>query len=477
MLRKGNGAGVLDMKKYFRRGLLTKGLLGLIIVMCAQTAAMAASQAVLSSVNIEGKDNSYKIVLKTSSDIELQSRVPARDRLILELENTKAAALIQTKFKNAKNIEDVIVQPISNNKTRLFISGPNVANSQVVIDSTKQIANNDSFAQTNNLYRHRQPEVQPEPQVEKTPQIEQQAQENQQTTAQEFIASNTTDNSTILDNIETAEQASNGEETTGIIASAPETEISSEEGSNPESDLTVQSEQPAVSADLFKPAADLELPESEKAIPEETTTTNKTPESAAAVTAKSMTESTQAKPSLFTTPWLMRFAIVFALVTFLVAYIRKEKLLSRRPKFKKSTQSKDSLDIYRSLNKERTQGFRTTGRTATTLDSRPANRARKAAIAPAPAKQANTSIKQYAAMQGYKNQATKQKNAINAGLSSKNATTKTALSQGGYRSTREKKPASNMDFLKSMAEHYERSGRHDLAMNIQKSIRKTTAKT
>lgn len=457
------------MKKFLRRGLITKGLLTLLIVFGAQAATLAASQTILSSVSIEGNDGNYKITLKTNNDIELQSRVPNKDRLILELDNTKSAALIQTKFKNAKNIEDVIVQPINNDKTRLFISGKNIANSQVIIDSTKNVASNDAFAQENAYFSKEQPVQKPVV----NEQIEEQAQNNETTSAEEFIANNT---SSILEDIDNTKKV----ETTGAIAAPPEAEVSSNEGSNIEADQTAQSEQPAVSADLFKPAADLELPAPTKAIPEKTTTIKEKPQSAAAVTAKSMKASTEAKSSFFSQPWLLRFGIIFALVTFLVAYIRKENLLGRRPKLKNPLKKKDSLDIYRSLNKG--QGSRASSRAASTLDTRLTNRARKApARANAQPKKATNAVKKFAALQGYKKQSTQQKKAIHTGLSAKRAPQrapqKSALSQGGYRSTRQKQPASNMDFLQSMAEHYERSGRHDLAMNIQKNIRKTTAKT
>lgn len=474
------------MKKSIKKSFITSGLLTLLLI-SSNMPGYCKNNATLSAINIEGNKQSFNITLKTSADVEIESKVLSNDRLVLELEDTKAAVLLQTKFNKASNIEDVIVQPISNNRTRLFISGKNVSKSKIIIDSTKTPIIADQFAQDEsysiikrNKRTQRAPEAQVTQEVQEAPAaLEEQIANEETVSAEDFIANN---------------QA----ETTGVISAPPETVEPVEEVEAILEDTTETAEvaetAPVVlSSDLFKPEADLSY---------ESTNTNtqariKAPvESAAATTVKSIQTKNNSLP--FSNSGLMRFAIAFILLGVLIGYLKKENLISfNGKKSHKPALRKEPLDISRSLN--RPSRVTTTKRSASSLDRvTPARTRSRITASPN-----TTTIKKHSALSGYtKQQQQKPQNLVNRQKQSQTLSKNPLLNKQGFnkqlglnnkttqgvtsratqgvvnratqatqRQTTQKKMY-NQDFLKSMADHYEKTGRHDLAKNIQRSLNK-----
>lgn len=491
--RKRIGAGVVVMKKSIKKSLITSGLLTLLLI-SSNIPGFCSNNATLSAINIEGTKNSFNITLKMSKDVDIQSKVLSNDRMVLELDKTTAATLLQTKFNKASNIEDVIVQPISNNKTRLFISGKNISKSKIIIDSTKTAIVSDKFAQDESYsIIKRTPQrkiVAPQEtlqaqenseileNVEAQENIDTQVANNESISAEEFIANNQTEEEST--DFETASDI----ETTGIISAPPETIEPSEEV---ETILDETNEIPTTSSsDLFKPEADLNY---------ETNNSNRAPvETTAAATVKNIQTNNNSFP--FSNTNLIRFSIAFILVLILVAYLRKENLLSfGDKKSQKQAQRKEPLDISRSLS--RPARVTTTKRsTSSGLDRVTASGTRNRITA----NSANNTIKKHTALTGYTKQQQQKpinltnrqqqsqtlsknplldKQAFNKQLGINNKTTQGITNRAAQIA---KKPATqkqtyNVDFLKSMADHYEKTGRHDLAKNIQRSLQRSSNKS
>jgi len=191
-------------------------------------------------------------------------------------------------------------------------------------------------------------------------------------------------------------------------------------------------------------------------------------------TEKNFADSRIKTSSLFSNPDLIRFSIIFIVITLLIAYLRKENLLSFKPKSRKPKMNKEHLDIYRSLQKSTGHTTTKKNKQLSSFDSiasgrkRPVTRARKTTN--------KKPLNQHTALQGYNTQKSFNNK---ASMPPAKKTMRSGFQQltNGLTNNNRKKPTNNIEFLNSMAELYERSGRHDLAMNIQKNIRKNLAKT
>lgn len=445
------------MIKYNFKGVLLKGLLLTLLLSSICLTSLAANNKVtLSSVNIEGENSTFKIILKTSQDTQVLTKVPSKDQLIVELTDTSASNLIKTSFKNASQIDDIIVQPTSDNKIRIFISGKNVASSKIIVDSSKEEVITDRFTQ-----------------VAETPaNVSNVAQSNQANKADILSLQNNT-NQTIATSeplqtqnipaptVETI--TAQNAETTGV-ASGIQTENQANIN-NQNTTATTSAFENDVNSDLFKPEADVEA--GGVAAKQAKQSTNK----------EAVSDSLQ-NSSIFSTPWLIKFGIIFVFITLLIAYLRKEKLLTFNFKNKKQKLSKEHLDIYRSLHTSNVSNINnrmlTTSAKATLSTLSKQNYAK-------PTKQ-NKALTNYNAIAGYSKT---QKSSINKPITTSNKSTVASKNKAAVNTSAKINNSyntnklgsannNNMAFLKSMADLYEKTGRHDLAVNIQKNIRKST---
>ena len=106
----------------------------LIITMLASTAF--ASDNSLNSIIIEGvSPDSYNVVLGTDRVANIKKSVPADGTLLLELKNITTSLNLDTKYINAGNIDNVIVENTSNNGVNIYIQGIDAVGTDVIFDT------------------------------------------------------------------------------------------------------------------------------------------------------------------------------------------------------------------------------------------------------------------------------------------------------------------------------------------------------
>lgn len=109
---------------------------GMFLSIMAAFPAFAFDGATLSEIKISSKDNySYKVVLKTDKDVPVQKYVTSDNKIVIDLNNARSAEFVNTIYNNSPEIDNVIVQPVSNNKVRVFIQGLNISQSKIILDS------------------------------------------------------------------------------------------------------------------------------------------------------------------------------------------------------------------------------------------------------------------------------------------------------------------------------------------------------
>lgn len=102
---------------------------------CLPVFAGTAS-AVLSEVDIASKpDSSYQITVKADKNVSYNKYVTSKDKIVIDIDGVKPASFVNTVYNNATNVDHVIIQPVSDNKVRVFIQGDNVSSSTVNVDT------------------------------------------------------------------------------------------------------------------------------------------------------------------------------------------------------------------------------------------------------------------------------------------------------------------------------------------------------
>lgn len=101
--------------------------------------AMAFEGAILKEITISSKDNyDYKIILKTDKDVPVEKYSTSDNRIVIDLQNTKASEHVNTVYNNTPEIDNVFVQNLPNDKIRIFIQGLNISSSKVILDSRNE---------------------------------------------------------------------------------------------------------------------------------------------------------------------------------------------------------------------------------------------------------------------------------------------------------------------------------------------------
>ena len=95
-----------------------------------------ASDNSLNSIIIEGvSPDSYNVVLRTDRVANIKKSVPADGTLLLQLKNITTSLNLDTKYINAGNIDNVIVENTSNNGVNIYIQGIDAVGTDVIFDT------------------------------------------------------------------------------------------------------------------------------------------------------------------------------------------------------------------------------------------------------------------------------------------------------------------------------------------------------
>ncbi len=121
-----------ELKKLINKGFA----LLLFSVFLIPPAALASSEAVLKAIKVDRIDGrNYRITVKTDRDVPVKKYVTAANKVVLDMKNIKPARFVNTMYNNAPEIDHVIVQPVSNDRLRIFIQGMNIASSKILLDT------------------------------------------------------------------------------------------------------------------------------------------------------------------------------------------------------------------------------------------------------------------------------------------------------------------------------------------------------
>ena len=122
----------------------------LMILVATAMSANAANEAkmnVLNSIEIDSLKDTYNITLDTKSEANMKRTIQSSNNMILTLKNIKPSKSLNTIYKNAAEVDSVMVEPVGDNALNIIIQANNIANSAITFnteESTLETSNNKS---------------------------------------------------------------------------------------------------------------------------------------------------------------------------------------------------------------------------------------------------------------------------------------------------------------------------------------------
>ena len=120
---------------YKRGGILKRLFMALLILTFTAVSASAAQKGnILKAIQIDSLKNTYNITLSTESDVDVKRTVQSSDNMILTLKNVKPAKSLNTIYKNAAEVDSIMVEPVGDSNLNIIIKAKNISNSAINVE-------------------------------------------------------------------------------------------------------------------------------------------------------------------------------------------------------------------------------------------------------------------------------------------------------------------------------------------------------
>ncbi len=127
------------MNKLARKNCIKNSLAAVCIVAAMSFSSANAAQniATLSGVQISpSTSGSYQITLESDKNISVKKQIKSNNYMVLDLKGVKASEALNTIYKDVKNIDHVIFQPVSKNHIKVLLKGKNIAQSNISVNNS-----------------------------------------------------------------------------------------------------------------------------------------------------------------------------------------------------------------------------------------------------------------------------------------------------------------------------------------------------
>ncbi len=122
-------------------------LMILVVTAMSANAANEEKMNVLNSIEIDSLKDTYTITLDTKSEVNMKRTIQSANNMILTLKNIKPSKSLNTIYKNAAEVDSVMVEPVGDNSLNIIIQANNISNSAVTFnteEATLEATNNKS---------------------------------------------------------------------------------------------------------------------------------------------------------------------------------------------------------------------------------------------------------------------------------------------------------------------------------------------
>lgn len=114
---------------------MRKIFLNLIVVLCMLTSVAFASDNNLNSILLEGTDKGYKVILRTDKVTQVKKAILPDGALLIDLKNISASTNLDTRYVNAQNVNNVVVENFGNNDIKIYIQAEGIEKTDIIFDT------------------------------------------------------------------------------------------------------------------------------------------------------------------------------------------------------------------------------------------------------------------------------------------------------------------------------------------------------
>lgn len=122
------------MTKVFKNNFLLMLVVGISFM---NSLAAFASDNVLQAIQIDGIQDSYKVILRSDDSTEVQKTIQAPNKMILTLRGIRASKSINTIYNNTASVDSVVVEPMGSDAVKILIQADNISKAEVQFDTLK----------------------------------------------------------------------------------------------------------------------------------------------------------------------------------------------------------------------------------------------------------------------------------------------------------------------------------------------------
>ncbi|MGN0018112.1 MAG: hypothetical protein ACI37S_03625 [Candidatus Gastranaerophilaceae bacterium] len=111
----------------------------LVIISMTVLSAVAADEKtnILNSIQIDSLNDTYSIVLNSDKALDVKRTNQSPDNMILTLKNIKPSKSLNTIYKNAAEVDSIMVEPVGENNLNVIIKAKNISNSAVSTEASE----------------------------------------------------------------------------------------------------------------------------------------------------------------------------------------------------------------------------------------------------------------------------------------------------------------------------------------------------
>lgn len=106
----------------------------LTITALSANATQQEKENILNAIQIDALKSTYNITLSTDTEVDVKRTIQSSDNMILTLKNIKPAKSLNTVYKNAAEVDSIMVEAVGENNLNIIIKAKNISNSAVNVE-------------------------------------------------------------------------------------------------------------------------------------------------------------------------------------------------------------------------------------------------------------------------------------------------------------------------------------------------------
>jgi len=115
-------------------------LFGFFVLLAFTSQSVDAKANFLHTITLEKNNTSYNVILNTDSVTSVTKKHAKSNELILELNGVTSSDTVNAIYKGSNDIESLVVEHLSSNKLRVYITAENIAASSIILQTSDGVS-------------------------------------------------------------------------------------------------------------------------------------------------------------------------------------------------------------------------------------------------------------------------------------------------------------------------------------------------